>query len=107
MEENEKVKKYEMVVIVDAKLNADEKEDVRKQVSDAITGAGGKVINSQVWFENQKLTFEIKKCTEGTYYLINFDGEGSVSEKIKPILKLNEKILRISILQVASPQRLM
>ena len=102
MEKNELTRKYELVVIVDAKSTNEAKETIRKEVTDLINKRGGKVINSQVWLEKQKLTFEIKKCTDGTYYLINFDGEGSVSEKIKPALKLNEKILRFSILQVVS-----
>lgn len=94
--ENEKTNKYEMVVIVDAALNNDEKESIKSSVADAIAKAGGKVISSDVWLEKQKFTFEIKKCNEGTYYLIKFEGEGSVPEKVKSVLKLNEKILRFA-----------
>ena len=98
MEQNETIKKYEMVLIVDAQLNNDDKEAVRKEVTDTITKADAKVINSQVWLEKQKFTFDIKKCTEGTYYLINFDGRGDVVEKIQSKLRLNEKILRFAIM---------
>ena len=72
MEKNELTRKYELVVIVDAKLTNEMKEAVRKEVTDTINKRGGKVINSQVWLEKHKLTFQIKKCNEGTYYLINF-----------------------------------
>ena len=61
MEKNELVRKYELVVIVDAKLTNEVKEAVRKEVTDAINKHGGKVINSQVWLEKHKLTFQIKK----------------------------------------------
>jgi len=100
MEKNELVRKYELVVIVDAKLTNEEKEAVRKEVADAVTKHGGKVINSQVWLEKHKLTFQIKKCSEGTYYVINFEGEGEIVDKMKPTLKLNERILRFEFIKV-------
>ncbi len=102
MEKNELLRKYELVVIVDYKLTAEEKEQVIKGVSDTVTKAGCKIINSQVWLEKQKFTFDIKKCKEGAYYLINFEAGPDAEEKISPILKLNEKVLRYSIIKVKS-----
>ena len=102
MEKNELTRKYELVVIVDAKLTNEMKEAVRKEVTDTINKRGGKVINSQVWLEKHKLTFQIKKCNEGTYYLINFEGKSEIVQKIRPILKLNEKILRFDIIKPES-----
>lgn len=99
MENSKLVRKYELVVIVDAKLTNETKETVRKDVADAITKNGGKVINSQVWLEKHKMTFEIKKCDEGTYYIINFEGVNDTIEKVKPGLKLNEKILRFAFIK--------
>ena len=102
MEKNELTRKYELVVIVDAKSTNEAKEAIRKEVSDAITKRGGKVINSQVWLEKHKLTFQIKKCSEGTYYIINFEGASDIVEKVKPSLKLNEQILRFEFIKIES-----
>jgi ribosomal protein S6 len=102
MEKNELKRKYELVVIVDAKLTNEAKEAVRKDVTNAINRRGGKVINSQVWLEKHKLTFQIKKCGEGTYYVIYFEANGAAINKVKPILKLNEKILRFEFIKVGS-----
>ena len=102
MEKNMLRKKYELVVIVDAKLTNDSKETVRKEVTDLVNKHGGKVINSQVWLEKHNLTFEIKKCTEGTYYIVNFEGGSDVVNTMKPPLKLNEKILRFAFIKVES-----
>jgi len=92
--ENELMKKYELMVIVDARLSQDDKNAVFKEAGDTITKNGGKIINSQVWLEKHKLTFEIKKCKEGTYYLINYEAPGTVNEKARASLKINERILR-------------
>jgi small subunit ribosomal protein S6 len=102
MEKNETLRKYELVVIVDAKQSNDVKESVRKEVTNAITKRGGKVINSQIWLEKHKLTFPIKKCSEGTYYIINFEGKSEIIEKVQPSLKLNEKILRFEFIKITS-----
>jgi small subunit ribosomal protein S6 len=100
MEKNEQIRKYELVVIVDAKSTNEAREAIRKEVAEMINKHGGKVINSQVWLEKHKLTFRIRKCGEGTYYLINFEGGNDVVEKVQSGLKLNEKILRFIFIQV-------
>ena len=102
MEKNELTRKYELVIIVDAKLTNEAKEAIRKDVTDVINKRGGKVINSKVWLEKHKLTFEIKKCNEGTYYIINFEGKSEIISKIRPILKLNERILRFDFIKLES-----
>ncbi len=100
MENTELLHKYELMIIVDAKLTEDDKEAVRKQVTEVIGKEGGKVINSHVWLEKHKMTFEIKKRREGTYYAINFEAEAQVIERIKAALRLNEKVLRFLITRV-------
>ena len=65
--------KYELVYIVDAHLALDVKNEISKQVLDAVTKAEGKVVNNSVWLEKQRFTFPIKKCQEGTYYLVNVE----------------------------------
>lgn len=97
---NELLTKYELMLIIDANMTNEEKETIFKAAADAVQKSGGKVINGQVWLDKHKFTFEIKKCSEGTYYLINFEGEGSCVDKIQPILKLNEKILRFAFTKV-------
>jgi len=102
MEMNEQKRKYELVVIVDAKLTNESKEIVRKEVTDLVNKFDGKVINSQVWLEKHKFTFEIEKCTDGTYYIINFEGGSDVVSNMKPLLKLNEKVLRYAFIRTDS-----
>jgi len=96
----ETLRKYELMIIVDAKLANEEKETVRREATEIVTKSGGKVINSQAWLEKQKFSFSIKKCAEGTYYLINFEGEGAVIGPIRSDLRLNERILRFAVTKV-------
>lgn len=100
MVKSETLRKYELVVIVDARLSADEKESVLKEAAEVVNKNGGKVINSQIWLEKHKFSFKMKKSNEGTYYLINFEGEGDVSEKVRAALRMNEKLLRFAVVNV-------
>ena len=102
MEKSALARKYELVLIIDAKLASEIKETIRKEATDLINKHKGKIINSQIWLEKHKLTFPIKKCDEGTYYIINFEGDSGVVAKVKPILRINENILRFSFIRVAS-----
>jgi len=99
METLELTKKYELMVIVDAKLTEDNKEAILKEATNIVSKEGGKIINSSVWQEKFKLTYPIKKCNEGTYYLINFESEGAGIDKMNSSLRLNEKILRYVIIK--------
>ena len=92
--------KYEMVVIVDATTPQGEKETIVKEMTDAITKCEGKVINSQVWLEKHRFTFRMRRSTEGTYYLINFEMLRSTLAKLRQIVKLNERILRSLIIRI-------
>lgn len=91
--------KYELVVVVDAAISQEEKETTLKEAGEAIGKCDGQVINSQVWLEKQKMAFHMKKCSEGTFYTINFESPRSAFSKLSEILRLNEKILRSLIIR--------
>ena len=98
-------RKYELVVILDGKLSNEDKDEIIKSVIELVKKEGGKVINSQVWIEKQKLTFEIKKCKDGSYYIINITAKASSISKMRSILKLNEKVLRFEFIKVNSKKK--
>lgn len=100
MELTETLRKYEIIIIVDAKLTADQKSAILKNAVEVIQKNGMKVINSQVWLEKQKFTAHIKKQAEGTYYLINTEGDGEGNKKIREDFRLNEGILRFAVTKI-------
>lgn len=99
MENTETIHKYELVVIVDAASTAQQKDEVLNSVAKSIEKFDGKVINSEVWMEKQKFTFEIKNRREGTYYLVKFESDGAQNKELNQALRLNEDILRFSVIQ--------
>ncbi len=86
--------KYELALVVDAALPQEQKDSIIKETVEAITKAGGKLINSQVWIEKHKLSFRLKKCWEATYYLLNLESPTSAVLPLQKTLRVNERILR-------------
>ena len=103
MEKSELMRKYELVIVVDSKLPDDGKQSVLKEITDLIVKSGGKVINSHVWLDKHKFAFRISKITEGTYYLINFEADSALIGKLRPVLRINERVLRF-LFTMARPQ---
>ena len=103
MNKTELNQKYELAIIVDSKISPEEKEAVLKEVSALIVRSGGKVMNSQLWIERHRLGFTIKKRQEGSYYLINLEGEGSLIKKLDHDLRIHEKILRFCVYEAGHP----
>lgn len=104
MSKNELVGKYELMLIVDGKLSNEAREAINKEVLETITKSGGKVINSHVWLDKHRLTFPIKKCTDGTYYLVNLEIDRLTTAKLHSLLRLNEKILRYVLIRAEAEQ---
>jgi len=92
--------KYELVVVVDAASSQEEKETVIKDAIDIINKCDGKLINRHVWMDKHKFTFPIRKKKEGTYYLLNFDGQQSQMAQVRQLLKLNDKVLRSQLIRI-------
>ena len=91
--------KYELMNIVNSQLTTEEKDSIYKQATDCVIKGGGKIINAQVWLDKHRLAFTIKKCTEATFYLINFEAAASALKNIRELLQLNESILRTLIIK--------
>ena len=86
--------KYELVYIVDAHAAQGTKDEIAKQVSEALAKSEIKVINSQLWLDRHKMSFLINKIGEGSYYLLNLEAKSSSITKLQSILRINEQILR-------------
>ena len=91
--------KYELMSIVNSHLTPEEKDSIYKQATDCVIKGGGKVINAQIWLDKHKLAFAIKKCSEATFYLINFESAATALLNIRDLLRLNESILRYLIIK--------
>ena len=73
--------KYELAVVVSAKIEDDARAAVVEKVKDLITRFGGNVTDVDEWGK-KRLAYEIQKMKEGYYYFVHFDAEATVPAEI-------------------------
>ena len=64
--------KYELAVVVSAKIENDERAAVIEKVKDIITTNGGNITNVDEWGQ-KRLAYEVQKMREAYYYNIQFE----------------------------------
>ena len=96
--------KYELVYIIDAHAPQSTKDEIAKQVSDALAKAEIKLVNSQLWLDRHKMSFPIQKIIEGSYYLLNLEAKSSSIAKLQSSLRINEQILRFMTVRAEAPK---
>ena len=70
--------KYELALVVSAKIEDDARTATVEKAKEYITRAGGTVTEVEDWGK-KKLAYEVQKMKEAFYYFIKFEAENSVS----------------------------
>ena len=85
--------KYELALVVSAKLDDDARTAVVDKAKDYITRFGGELGQTEEWGK-RKLAYEIGKAAEGYYYFINFEGEGDCPNQLEGVMRIMDNVLR-------------
>lgn len=85
--------KYELALVVNAKIEDDARAAVVEKAKDYITRLGGTITNVDEWGK-KRLAYEIQKMKEGYYYFIQFEGETTVPAELEERLRIEETVLR-------------
>ena len=85
--------KYELSLIVNAKIEDDARAAVVEKAKDYITRFGGTVTEVEDWGK-KKLAYEIQKMSEGFYYFIKFDAEAGVPGELEQSVRIMDNVLR-------------
>ena len=73
--------KYELAVVVSAKLEDEARAEVIEKVKTMITRFGGNVTDVDEWGK-RRFAYEIQKMKEGFYYVVQFDAPTSAPAEI-------------------------
>ena len=85
--------KYELAVIVSAKLEDEERAATIEKVKEYITRFGGTVTGVDEWGK-KRLAYEIQKMKEGFYYFVQFDAESDVPAQLEAQVRIMESVIR-------------
>ena len=85
--------KYELALVVSAKIEDDARTEAVEKAKDLIAKFGGNVTNVEE-AGKKRLAYEIQKMKEGFYYFIQFDAESDVPAQVEAQVRIMEPIIR-------------
>ena len=85
--------KYELALVVSAKIEDDARAAVVEKAKEYVTRAGGVVSEVEEWGK-KKLAYEVQKMSEGFYYFIQFEAESNVPAIVEQDVRIMDNVLR-------------
>ena len=89
--------KYELALVVSAKLDSEAIAATVQRAKDYIERFGGTIDEVEEWGK-RKLAYEIQKQTEAYYFFINFDAEPQVPAQLESVMRIMDNVLRYLVL---------
>lgn len=90
--------KYELAVVLSAKLEDDERTAALEKVKGYITRFGGTVTDVDEWGK-KRLAYEVQKMKEAFYYFIRFDAESTAPIEIESRIRIMDNVIRYLIVR--------
>ena len=90
--------KYELVLVVNAKIEDDARAAVVEKAKAYVTRFGGTVTEVEDWGK-KKLAYEIQHMKEGFYYFIQFEAPTSAPAEIESRVRIMDSVLRYLIVK--------
>ena len=85
--------KYELAIVLNVKLEDEERAAAIEKITNYITRFGGTVTNIDEWGK-KRLAYEIQKMKEGFYYFIQFDGDSTTPNESESRVRIMEPVIR-------------
>ena len=85
--------KYELALIVNAKIEDEARAEVVENTKGYITRFGGTITEVDEWGK-KRLAYEIQKMREGFYYFIKFEAEADCPAELEKRGRIQDNVLR-------------
>ena len=85
--------KYELVLIVNARIEDDERATAVEKAKDIIARFGG-VVTEVEDGGKKRLAYEIQKMREGFYYFIQFDAPATCPAEVEKRVRILDNVIR-------------
>ncbi|UGQ08896.1 30S ribosomal protein S6 [Yinghuangia sp. ASG 101] len=92
------MRNYELMVILDPDLEERAVSPLLEQFLNVVRNGGGKVEKIDTW-GRRRLSYEIKKKSEGIYAVVDLAAEPAVIKELDRQMNLNESVMRTKVLR--------
>lgn len=90
--------KYELALVVSAKIEDDERAAVVDKAKEYIERFGGTIVNVEDWGK-KRLAYDIQKMKEAFYYFIQFDADATAPEQLEGRVRIMDNVVRYLIVK--------
>ncbi len=90
--------KYELALVVNAKIEDEAREAVVEKAKGYITRYNGTVTEVEEWGK-KRLAYEIQKMREGFYYFIQFEADTECPAELERHVRIMDNVLRYLIVK--------
>ena len=88
--------KYELAVVLNAKIEDEDRAKALEKVKGYVTRFGGTISDIDEWGK-KKLAYDIQKMSEGYFYFIHFEAETTAPAEIENRIRIMDNVLRFLI----------
>ena len=99
--EDERLRDYEMVLIISPEVVDEKFEGIIDNISRLITETGGTISEVERWGK-RKLSYSIKRFVEGNYVLTRFKLRPTLGKELEANLQISDEILRHLLVKLSS-----
>ena len=85
--------KYELALVVSAKIEDDARTDAVEKAKELIAKFGGNVTNVED-AGKKRLAYEIQKMKEGFYYFVHFESDSVCPNEVEAHVRIMEPVIR-------------
>ena len=85
--------KYELAVVLNVKLEDEERAAAIETIKGYINRYEGTVVNVDEWGK-KRLAYEIQKMKEGFYYFIQFESDSNCPNEVENHIRIMEPVIR-------------
>ena len=85
--------KYELTLVVNANIEADERAAAVEKAKEIITRFGGTVTEVED-AGKKRLAYEIQKMKEGLYYFVQFDAPATCPAEVEKRVRIVDNVIR-------------
>ena len=90
--------KYELCVVVNAKIEDEERAQVVDKCKALVERFGGTITEVDEWGK-KRLAYEVQKMKEAFYYFIQFEAETSAPAEIENRIRIMDNVIRFLIVK--------
>ena len=90
--------KYELALVVNAKIEDEAREAVVEKAKSDVARYGGTVTEVEEWGK-KRLAYEVQKMREGFYYFIQFEADATCPAEVERHVRIMDNVMRYLIVK--------